>query len=62
MNQHEMADLLEIQQLAARYMMLSARKDNDCQSGRLTRLSFSIIRPAFSSASRLNTPAAYVPG
>jgi hypothetical protein len=29
MNQQEMADLLEIQQLAARYMMLSARKDND---------------------------------
>ena len=29
MNQQEMADVLEIQQLAARYMMLSARKDND---------------------------------
>src|SRR5436305_1949019 len=29
MNQQEMADLLEIEQLAARYMMLSARKEND---------------------------------
>ena len=29
MNQQELADVLEIQQLAARYMMLSARKDND---------------------------------
>ena len=29
MNQQEINDLLEIQQLAARYMMLSARKDND---------------------------------
>ena len=29
MDQQEMADLLEIQQLAARYMVLSARKDND---------------------------------
>ena len=29
MDQQEMADQLEIQQLAARYMMLSARKDND---------------------------------
>lgn len=29
MNEHEMSDLLEIQQLSARYMMLSARKDND---------------------------------
>jgi hypothetical protein len=29
MNQQEMADLLEIQQLAARYMSLSARKEQD---------------------------------
>src|SRR5207245_1865106 len=29
MDQQEMADLLEIRQLAARYMMLAARKDND---------------------------------
>ena len=29
MNQQEMADLLEIQQLAARYMSMSARKDQD---------------------------------
>jgi hypothetical protein len=29
MEQQEMADVIEIQQLAARYMMLSARKDND---------------------------------
>ena len=29
MDQAEMSDQLEIQQLCARYMMLSARKDND---------------------------------
>ncbi len=29
MNQQELSDVLEIQQLAARYMMLSALKDND---------------------------------
>jgi SnoaL-like domain len=29
MDQQEMSDQLEIQQLCARYMMLSARKDND---------------------------------
>ena len=29
MNQQEMADLLEIQQLAARYMAFSARKEED---------------------------------
>ena len=29
MNQQEMADLLEIQQLAARYMAFSARKEQD---------------------------------
>ena len=29
MNQQEMADLLEIQQLAARYMAFTARKEKD---------------------------------
>ena len=31
MDQQEMADLLEIEQLAARYMMLSATKEMDTE-------------------------------